>query len=127
MKKEKEKNNVSGPMIYLAIPDPFLDSDEREWTLTRRNGVQDVLGLQDVLLHTLRRCPVETGLDAMRVLDIREAVKHCVSGYIALGENDWLWMIEHFKLHAHLVWLAPEAAYLVRYLNCNSATSIPSI
>ena len=109
--------------VCIPIPSPFLDSDGRKWTLDVRNGKSITLGLPDVLLLTLRKAPVRSGLDAMRVYDIREAIKAC-SGQpsVTLPESDFIWMVEHFGEVAHTVWLAPEAAFLIKYLILNKTT-----
>lgn len=115
-----------GSLVYILQPDRFLDSDCQPWTLRLRKGDDAELTLRGVLLHTLRRCPVQTGLDAMRVLDIREAIKSCAAyHYIALSGHDWAWMLDHFLQYAHAVWLAPEAAYLIRYLKQHASSSMP--
>ena len=110
-------------MVYIPVPVPFLDSDGKEWTLERRNGVDNTLSLYEVLLLTLRKCPVKSGLDAMRVLDIREAIKRCWGEpSIALAQSDFEWMVVHFGEFAHTVWVAPEAAFLVRFLMTSKKT-----
>ncbi len=98
--------------IIIPIPDNFLDMMGEPWRTPT-----EVLGLREVLMLTLRRCPVQSGEDAERTLSILENVRDA-NGSIHLSEREFKWMIEHFKNNAFRIWAPPDAAYLVRHLEC---------
>ena len=77
------------------------------------------MDLPEVLMFTVRQAPVKTGGDSLRTLDCFNALKDTPDGGIELARDDWDWMLAHFKEMAHTVWKAPDAAYLVRWLENN--------
>ena len=110
--------------VYIPIPDEFLDIDGEPWSL---RGVGDDLDLAEIIAHTVRRCPVKTGEDAERTLDIFMAIRDREEDaiYIEMSKSDFEWMISHFKEVAHQFWLAPDTRYLIRYLEDAKMTKPP--
>ena len=84
------------------------------------------LDLRKVLIHTIRRAPVRTGGDAERTLDGLNEVRDGPEEYIEMPRDDFDWMKAHFKEIGHNVWLAPDAAFLFRYLEEVVQTSPPT-
>ena len=103
------------PKVYLPIPKEFLDIMGEPWQMLRDNQ----LDLVEVLMFTVRQCPVKTGGDALRTLDCFTAIKETPDGVVEMARDDWDWMLAHFKEFSHNVWKAPDAAYLVRWLEQN--------
>ena len=100
-------------IVRLPIEQEFLDVMGEPWTASRDLAP---MGLRAVLQHTIRRCPVKTGGDAERAYDILKAVRASDNGAIEMRKEEFDWMVVHFREMAHQVWLAPDAAYLVHYL-----------
>jgi len=82
------------------------------------------MDLREVLLYTVRRCPVKTGEDAERALELFQALKEAENANcIQLRKADFDWMLTHFHQMAHTVWLAPDSAYLRKWLRENVRTT----
>ena len=113
MAKEKAKEEKI-PRVYIPIPDPeeFLDVMGNPWT-TQAN--QEPMDMAEVLLHTVRYAPVKTAEDAERALDIVTTLKNA-DGYIEMSQVDYEWMMRHLKETAHILWKAPDSAYLRRFI-----------
>ena len=113
----------SRPKVYLPVPDEFLDVMDQPWSVTQ--GGIEAGYLPAILMHTVRSIPVKTGNDSIRTLDCFQAIKNTPDGVIEMPRDDWDWMLSHFKDGGHMVWKAPDAAYLVRYLEKNVLQSPP--
>lgn len=125
---EQKKQKIEGrPRVYLLIPDEFLDLTDQPWTALRGNNASQNMDLLEVLMFTIRNCPVKTGGDAMRTLDCFQALKDTPDGMIEIARDDWDWMLDHFKEFAQTVWKAPDAAYLIRWLEQNVQLSPPEV
>lgn len=123
---EKTQKKIEGrPRVYLSIPEEFLNIMGQSWSAALGNNVVMDMDLPEVLMFTVRHAPVKTGGDAMRTLDVFNALKEAPDGVIEMTRDDWDWMIAHFKEFAHQVWKAPDAAYLVRWLEQNIQQSPP--
>lgn len=114
---KRGSNKVSSSnLVYLPVEEEFLDSIGNTWRLKSDSEEMD---LRDVLTTTVRRCPVKTGGDAERTLDLIRAIRAEDDGFIEMRKDDYDWMIAHFKEMAHNVWNPPDAAYLIYYLKEN--------
>lgn len=125
--RKREEKAKERRRIYIPIPDEFLDVEGDTWkTALPGSGVKE-LDFVGVLAHTIRRLPVKTGHDAERNLDILSSIKAVGDNdkYLVLEEDDYNWMVEQMKEHGHLVWLAPDSAYLVRRVKNTSQTGKP--
>ena len=122
--KAAQKKASTRSKVFIPIPDEFLDVDGEPWIV---RGVDGDLDLADVIAHTVRRCPVKTGEDAERTLDIFMAIRDRDgdTDYIEMDTGDFEWMISHFKEVAHTFWMAPDARYLIRYLENVKMTKPP--
>lgn len=110
------------PKIYLSIPKEFLDIMDNPWS-TIQGNVLTPMTLPEVLMFTVRRAPVKSGDDAIRTLACFQAIKDTPNGVIEMAKDDWDWMLAHFREVAHTVWLPPDSAYLVRWLEENVKAS----
>jgi len=99
--------------VYIPIEEEFLDVIGATW---KTGSNSDALDLRDVLSHTVFRAPVKTGEDSVRTLHLIEAINESENGAIEFNKQDFDWMIAHFRETAHLVWAAPDAAFLLRHL-----------
>ena len=103
--------------VALKIPDPWLDCMDKPWSLGSSDGVE-VLDFRHVVIHSLRRMPVQSGEDAERTLDILHVFKDgAVSNVVVLDKTDYAWLTKHLREHAHRLWNAPDSALLVRYVS----------
>ena len=101
-------------LVYLPVDEDFTDVVGEPWKTSR---LDDALNLREVLTHTVRRCPVNNGGDAERTYELLQAIRREESnGFIELRKDDYDWMVAHIKETGHQVWLAPDAAHLVHYL-----------
>lgn len=96
----------------IPVPANFLDLDDNPWSAGPQKQDMD---LAQVIAHTVRFSPVARFDDAERGLAVIMAIK-AHNGSIALAEDDYDWLITQMKGNAHKVWLAPDAAYLVQYI-----------
>ena len=117
--------NSTNEMVYLSIPEAFLDASDEPWTIRRGNRIQQ-LKLGDVIMHTLRAIPVATANDSIRAHDIFMLCKHS-NGSVAFEPDDFTWMIEHFRANAHAVWNPVDAVFLVQYLETSVTHRTPSL
>jgi hypothetical protein len=99
---------------YIPIPPLFVDSVGDPWRV-----VNIAHTLLEVLIFTIRKCPVKTGDDADRtlsLLNLFRSIDTTEQPYIPIDRGDFDWMIAHFKEYAHIVWQAPDSAFLRRWL-----------
>jgi hypothetical protein len=113
------------PKVYLPVPEEFLDIMGEPWSSMRAGVITD-MDLPEVLMFTVRHAPVKNGGDALRTLDCFLSIKEAPDGVIEMVRDDWDWMLSHFKEMAHNVWKAPDAAYLVRWLENNVQQTPPT-
>lgn len=116
MSKEKE-------IVFIKVPDKFEDCIGGTWDIMQPNNqVEKDIGLVRVLITTIRRCPVKSGEDAERSLDLIRIFKKESdekTGWIEVERDDFSWMLRIFKETAHQVWAAPDSAYLCEWLEKN--------
>ena len=79
--------NSTNEMVYLSIPEAFLDASDDPWTIRRGNRIQQ-LKLGDVIMHTLRAIPVATAGDSIRAYNIFMIFKHS-NGSVAFESDDF--------------------------------------
>jgi hypothetical protein len=114
-KKVRDKVKSVGK-VRIPIPEEFLDVMDEPWQTRESDGTIRDLDFQGVLVRTIRRAPVKTGEDAEKTLDILSAIKGADNGYIEFTQNEFDWFLSHVKNTAFAIWLAPDAAFLAKYL-----------
>ena len=113
------------PKVWLPLPEgDFLNADDDSWKIRE----EEPMDLPEILLYTLRQCPVKNGEDADRVHDLRILIKEAVetgAEELEILKEDFEWMLSHFKDMSHAVWLAPDSSFLRRYLDASVLKSKP--
>ena len=90
------------------------------------DGRPEELDLLEVVVQTLRRIPTKTIGEAERGLDLIEYIRsNEENDCIQITKSDFDWMLARFKEDGFKVWLAPDGAYLIRYLERNAANKKP--
>ena len=105
------RKEASTPRVVVPVPEEFRDIVGEPWGA---RGSTD-LGFLDVLIYTVRHCPVKTVEESERGLDLVYALQAAVE-QIDLSKQDYDWLMGLLKEHAHNIWLPPDAAYLRRFI-----------
>jgi len=117
-KAARLKATAPKQLVYLPVPDEFLDIEGEPWSKLSKDRTLQEMDLRGVLQHTMRECPVHVAGDVHKALDLFEAIgDESTDGVITLSKDDYDWMMAHFREFIHTVWKAPDAAYLLRYLD----------
>jgi enoyl reductase-like protein len=123
-RNRKESKQPHG-IVSIPVPEEWLDCVGEPWMKTTRDGTEE-MDFQDVLLQTVRKCPVKTGEDAERALDVIGSIKNHDDGHILLAESDYNWMLRLLKESAHQIWNPADAATLFRYVRDESEKDEPT-
>ena len=109
-----KRKAASRTKVWIPIPEEFNDIEGKPWTL---GGVGEDLDLGEIIRATVRRLPCKTAEDADRAKDVLLAFKDQEDEpFIEMAKSDYTWMITHFNELAHTFWLAPDARYLIEYI-----------
>ena len=111
--------------IYLIVPEAFSDCMGEDWVVQTPTETS-IFDFKDVMLHTLRKCPVQNAEDSERALEIIKTIKGTENGFIELRRADYDWMDSQFKTHAHKLWNPPDAAHLRKVLADSLTTTKPT-
>lgn len=128
-KRSKERSTAKAEgaqRVYITIPDELTDCMGEPWTAQAGNELL-TLDFMDVLLFTVRKCPVQNAEDSERALELIHSIKDTENGYIELRRSDYDWMISQFKAHAHKIWTAPDAAHLRKLIDTGLSASPPHV
>lgn len=120
--EKARKKATSGKKVYLSIPEEFLDVMGEPWAIPSGRGESLELDFLEVLIQTIRQGRVQTIEEAERSLDLLSIVKEVNDdisepSYIEFTRGDFDYMISHLRKTAHMIWLPPDAAFLIRYIN----------
>ena len=110
--------------VYIVTPEEFTDCMGDPWNSQTSEGIVQ-LDFLDVLLFTVRRCPVQNAEDSERALELIQTIRAAENGWIELRRSDYDWMMTQFKAHAHKLWTAPDAAHLRKVVEANLSTTRP--
>ena len=126
MPKPASVESESSARVYIKIPEQFTDCMGEGWTAKYAETGQVVtLGLLDVMLMTVRRCPTPTAEDGERALEIIQTIKATTNGAIELRRADYDWMMAQMKAHAHKLWPGADAAHLRKTIEASVSSTPP--
>ncbi len=119
-RKKLSRPKTARKLVWLPVPDEFLDVMGELWNVRRNDGtIDEDVGFLRVVMTTIRRCPVATAGDSERAYDILQVFRSAEGDeaeYVELSQDDFDWMQRHFKEHSHKIWAAPDSAYLRKWL-----------
>ena len=116
----------SAARVYITAPELFTDCMGEEWTAKDGETGQVVtMDLLDVVLMTVRRCPVQTAEDGERALEIIQTIKSTTNGAIELRRADYDWMMGQMKAHAHKLWSGADSAHLRKVVEAAVSSTPP--
>ena len=110
--------------VYIVVPEEFTDCMGDSWNSQTSEGIVQ-LDFLDVLLFTIRRCPVPNAEDSERSYELIKTIRAAENGYVELRRSDYDWMITQFKAHAHKLWTAPDAAHLRKVIEASLSAKKP--
>lgn len=119
---ERRRNEKASPSVWVHVtaPEPFVDCMGGTWTISR-DGQPEELTFADVLLWSVRRMPVERHEDSERALGLIRMLRES-DGAFEVRKSDYDWLVRQLKAHAHKLWVAPDAALLVEYVEDGMST-----
>lgn len=114
--KQVETKALGRAMVSLPLPEEFLDPVDEPWSTPSPGGGSEDVGLLGALVYTLRRLAARNNEDSDRNLDLLTIMKNTTGSTLRLSRSDYDWLLSRLKEGAHTVWLGPDSAYLVRYI-----------
>lgn len=122
--ERKATKTENASRVSIVIPKDFTDCMGQRWEGIKGDKSFE-MDFLDVLLVTLRRCPVTDVESSERALEILTTIRDAEDGHIELRRSDYDWMTEQFKAHAHKLWTAPDAAHFRKVLKMATNTEQP--
>mgnify|MGYP001608533828 CR=1 FL=1 len=113
--ERKALNAENSQHVCITVPVEFVDCMGGVWEGVRGAETFE-MGFVDVLLATLRRCPVTDVESSERSLEILQTIRGTENGTIMLRRADYDWMLTQFRAHAHKMWTGPDAAHFRKVL-----------